>query len=107
MGLNMKDKILTGSGVGSIAIAIGTDYNNYIEIPNKFGDGTNIIKFVNKNPDYNDAEFITCIKSNGTMKIFYYDCPNKKSKYEVLEPGRYAIYLDKNSVTKFYIVKWD
>lgn len=101
----MKDRILTGSDVGSIAI--GTDYNNIIEISNGYGDGENIIEFTATRPDNDVAKFITCFTSNGTMKIFYYDCPDEKTDYEIFEPGRYAIYLDRKMIMKFYIVKWD
>ena len=96
--------IITGSDVGSIAI--GTDYNNYVEISNGYGDGENLIEFVNSNP-YDTATFITCCKSDGNLKLFYYDCPNEKTEYEVLEKGRYGIYLDKETYAKFYFVKWD
>lgn len=97
--------IITLSDVGSIAI--GTDYNNYIEVSNRYGDGENIIEFTATRPDDDVAKFITCFKSNGTMKIFYYDCPDEKTEYEVLEKGRYGIYLEKKFYAKFYFVKWD
>ena len=97
--------IITGSDVGSIAI--GTDYKNYTEISNGYGDGENLIEFVNSNPSNDIAKFITCCKSDGKLKLFYYDCPDEKTEYEVLEKGKYGIYLDKEIYAKFYFVKWD
>ena len=97
--------IITLSDVGSIAI--GTDYNNYIEVSNRYGDGENIIEFTSSRPNNDEATFITCCKSDGNLKLFYYDCPDEKTEYEVLEKGRYGIYLEKEVYAKFYFVKWD
>ena len=97
--------IITESDVGSIAI--GTDYNNYVEISNGYGDGENLIEFVNSDPRNDKAKFITSCKSDGNLKLFYYDCPDEKTEYEVLKEGRYGIYLDKETYGKFYFVKWD
>ena len=75
-------KIKTVSDAASLAV--GTQYNNHIMIPNGIGDGENYVEIIpeeDNQRNMDDWEFLTMILSNGDMKIFTYDLPDKDTDF--------------------------
>ena len=102
-------KIKTVSDAASLAV--GTQYNNHIMIPNGIGDGENYVEIIpeeDNQRNMDDWEFLTMILSNGDMKIFTYDLPDKDTDFIKIPRGSYGIYRRENEDgVDFAFVFWN